>query len=152
MRAGPTRNSPLRSVTRCRPMNPSTAPTSGTTSTYGSQARIPGYPMCTSAASRRATPTPSGHHHHGTARRSSKVGPASGGRRSGGRRSGTGPRVVSPPVCPEGIDAEPIVPVAVEVLLTRLDPEVPVPGYAYLGDAGADLVTTRDLVLGPGRR
>jgi dUTP pyrophosphatase len=55
-------------------------------------------------------------------------------------------------VCPEGIDAEPIVPVAVEVLLTRLDPEVPVPGYAYLGDAGADLVTTRDLVLEPGRR
>ncbi len=40
----------------------------------------------------------------------------------------------------------------VEVLLTRLDPAVPVPGYSYAGDAGADLVTTRDLVLQPGER
>ncbi|MGH3822648.1 MAG: dUTP diphosphatase [Pseudonocardiaceae bacterium] len=39
-----------------------------------------------------------------------------------------------------------------EVLLTRLDPAVPVPGYSHAGDAGADLVTTRDLVLGPGER
>jgi len=39
-----------------------------------------------------------------------------------------------------------------EVLLTRLDPEVPVPGYSHAGDAGADLVTTQDLVLGPGER
>jgi dUTP pyrophosphatase len=29
---------------------------------------------------------------------------------------------------------------------------VPVPGYSHDGDAGADLVTTRDLVLGPGER
>ncbi|MFN2534986.1 MAG: dUTP diphosphatase [Pseudonocardiaceae bacterium] len=50
-------------------------------------------------------------------------------------------------MCPEGID-----PLALEVLLTRLDPEVPVPEYAHLGDAGADLVTTRDLVLEPGWR
>ena len=40
----------------------------------------------------------------------------------------------------------------VEVLLQRLDPEVPLPGYRYPGDAGADLVTTRDLVLAPGER
>lgn len=39
-----------------------------------------------------------------------------------------------------------------EVLLTRLDPAVPVPGYSYAGDAGADLVTTQDLVLRPGER
>ncbi|MGH3840356.1 MAG: dUTP diphosphatase [Pseudonocardiaceae bacterium] len=39
-----------------------------------------------------------------------------------------------------------------EILLTRLDPEVPVPGYSYAGDAGADLVTTQDLVLRPGER
>jgi dUTP pyrophosphatase len=39
-----------------------------------------------------------------------------------------------------------------EVLLTRLDPEVPVPAYSHAGDAGADLVTTRDLVLPPGER
>ncbi|MDQ3763409.1 MAG: dUTP diphosphatase [Actinomycetota bacterium] len=39
-----------------------------------------------------------------------------------------------------------------EVLLIRLDPEVPVPRYCHAGDAGADLVTTRDLVLLPGAR
>ena len=39
-----------------------------------------------------------------------------------------------------------------EVLLIRLDPEVPVPGYSHSGDAGADLVTTQDLVLRPGER
>jgi dUTP pyrophosphatase len=40
----------------------------------------------------------------------------------------------------------------VEVLLQRLDAQVPVPSYAHAGDAGADLVTTRDLVLAPGER
>ncbi|HET8641813.1 MAG TPA: dUTP diphosphatase [Pseudonocardiaceae bacterium] len=40
----------------------------------------------------------------------------------------------------------------VEVLLTRLDPAIPLPGYAHPGDAGADLVTTTDLVLPPGER
>jgi dUTP pyrophosphatase len=40
----------------------------------------------------------------------------------------------------------------VEVLLTRLDPEVPVPQYARPGDAGADLVTTTDAVIAPGER
>lgn len=39
-----------------------------------------------------------------------------------------------------------------EVLLTRLDPDVPVPRYAHPGDAGADLVTTEDVVLRPGER
>lgn len=54
-------------------------------------------------------------------------------------------RVVSPAVCPaEAFE--------VEVLLMRLDPEVPVPRYAYPSDAGADLVTTCDLVLPPGGR
>jgi dUTP pyrophosphatase len=43
-------------------------------------------------------------------------------------------------------------PSPLEVLLTRLDPEVPVPAYAHLDDAGADLVTTRDVVLAPGER
>jgi dUTP pyrophosphatase len=41
---------------------------------------------------------------------------------------------------------------SVEVLLTRLDPEVPLPSYARPGDAGADLVTTSDVVIGPGER
>lgn len=40
----------------------------------------------------------------------------------------------------------------VPVLLRRLDPDVPLPGYAHPGDAGADLVSTSDLVLAPGER
>jgi dUTP pyrophosphatase len=40
----------------------------------------------------------------------------------------------------------------VDVLLTRLDPDVPVPGYEHPGDAGADLVTTVDATLAPGER
>ncbi|MGH3932820.1 MAG: dUTP diphosphatase, partial [Pseudonocardiaceae bacterium] len=52
-------------------------------------------------------------------------------------------RVVSSPVCPSG---------GVEVLLIRLDPAVPLPRYLHADDAGADLVTTRDLVLPPGER
>ncbi|GAB2748279.1 dUTP diphosphatase [Salinifilum aidingensis] len=40
----------------------------------------------------------------------------------------------------------------VKVLLTRLDPDVPAPSYARPGDAGADLTTTRDVVLQPGER
>lgn len=39
-----------------------------------------------------------------------------------------------------------------QVLVRRLDPELPLPEYARAGDAGADLVTTEDLVLEPGRR
>lgn len=38
------------------------------------------------------------------------------------------------------------------MLLARLDPDVPAPAYARPGDAGADLVTTSDVVLGPGER
>lgn len=43
-------------------------------------------------------------------------------------------------------------PSAVEVLVTRLDPEVPLPAYAHPYDAGADVVTTVDVVLAPGER
>ncbi len=39
-----------------------------------------------------------------------------------------------------------------DIALTRLDPEVPLPGYAHPGDAGADLVTTVDVRLAPGER
>jgi dUTP pyrophosphatase len=39
-----------------------------------------------------------------------------------------------------------------EVAITRLDPGVPLPAYAHPGDAGADLVTTRDVTIGPGER
>lgn len=41
---------------------------------------------------------------------------------------------------------------ALEVLITRLDPGLPLPSYASPGDAGADLCTTTDLVIEPGRR
>jgi dUTP pyrophosphatase len=40
----------------------------------------------------------------------------------------------------------------VEVLITRLDPGVPLPSYARPGDAGADLAAAEDIELGPGER
>lgn len=39
-----------------------------------------------------------------------------------------------------------------DVLITRLDPDVPLPSYEHPGDAGADLVTTADATLAPGER
>jgi dUTP pyrophosphatase len=41
---------------------------------------------------------------------------------------------------------------AVDVLLNRLDPALPVPSYARPGDAGADLHCATDVVLAPGER
>jgi dUTP pyrophosphatase len=43
---------------------------------------------------------------------------------------------------------EPGLPVAV----VRLDRDLPLPSYAHPGDAGADLMSTVDLTLGPGER
>jgi dUTP pyrophosphatase len=40
----------------------------------------------------------------------------------------------------------------VDVLITRLDPDLPAPSYAHPGDAGADLRTAVDAVVGPGER
>lgn len=40
----------------------------------------------------------------------------------------------------------------VDVLITRVDPDVPLPSYARPGDAGADLVTAEDVDLAPGER
>ena len=39
-----------------------------------------------------------------------------------------------------------------DVLIKRLDPGLPLPGYAYPGDAGADLVAAADVQLAPGER
>jgi dUTP pyrophosphatase len=52
------------------------------------------------------------------------------------------------------VDREVDTPLAgpIDVLVTRLDDTVPLPTYAHPGDAGADLVTTVDLTLGPGER
>jgi len=40
----------------------------------------------------------------------------------------------------------------VQVLITRIDPSVPLPTYAKGGDAGADIVTRVDVTLQPGER
>ncbi|MFE5136736.1 dUTP diphosphatase [Streptomyces fagopyri] len=40
----------------------------------------------------------------------------------------------------------------VDVLIRRVDPEVPLPEYAHPGDAGADLRTTEERELNPGER
>ncbi len=40
----------------------------------------------------------------------------------------------------------------VEVLVTRLDPGIPIPAYAQPGDAGADLRSAVDITLAPGER
>ena len=39
-----------------------------------------------------------------------------------------------------------------EVLIQRLDPDLPLPSYAHPGDAGADLVAATDITLKPGER
>ena len=39
-----------------------------------------------------------------------------------------------------------------DLLIVRLDPDLPLPAYAHPGDAGADLLTTVDLTLAPGER
>jgi dUTP pyrophosphatase len=40
----------------------------------------------------------------------------------------------------------------VDVLITRVDPDVPLPAYAQQDDAGADLVSAQDIDLAPGER
>jgi dUTP pyrophosphatase len=40
----------------------------------------------------------------------------------------------------------------VRVLIQRLDGDMPLPAYALPGDAGADIVTARDVTLEPGER
>ena len=40
----------------------------------------------------------------------------------------------------------------VRVLIRRLDPELALPAYAHPGDAGADLVSSDEVVLAPGER
>ncbi len=41
---------------------------------------------------------------------------------------------------------------SVQVLITRLDPELPLPRYAKGGDAGADIISRIDITLAPGER
>lgn len=37
-----------------------------------------------------------------------------------------------------------------DLLITRLDPDLPLPGYAKAGDAGADLYSRIDITLAAG--
>lgn len=39
-----------------------------------------------------------------------------------------------------------------DVLVRRLEPDLPLPAYAHPGDAGADLVAAQDVELAPGER
>ena len=41
---------------------------------------------------------------------------------------------------------------ALQILITRLDPELPLPRYAKGGDAGADIYSRIDITLAPGER
>ncbi len=41
---------------------------------------------------------------------------------------------------------------ALDVLIRRLDPDVPLPAYGHPGDAGVDLMTTEPAELAPGER
>lgn len=43
-------------------------------------------------------------------------------------------------------------PTQIQVLISRLDPGLPLPGYAHAGDAGADLHARTDVSLAPGQR
>jgi dUTP pyrophosphatase len=40
----------------------------------------------------------------------------------------------------------------VQVLISRLDPDLPIPCYTHPGDAGADLHARNDVTLAPGQR
>ena len=40
----------------------------------------------------------------------------------------------------------------VQISISRLDPELPLPSYAHPGDAGADLYAREDVTLAPGER
>lgn len=43
-------------------------------------------------------------------------------------------------------------PSLVNVLISRLDPDLPMPGYAHPGDAGVDLHAREDMQISPGQR
>ena len=56
---------------------------------------------------------------------------------------------MAPPGQPPGAAVDPA---AVDILVTRLDADLPLPSYAHAGDAGADLLSTVDVRLEPGQR
>lgn len=58
----------------------------------------------------------------------------------------------APPPLAQPLVQTPVQATDLQVLVQRLDPDLPAPAYAHPGDAGADLVTTVDVELGPGER
>jgi dUTP pyrophosphatase len=52
-------------------------------------------------------------------------------------------------VTPAGDDSDPGAGVPLAVPVIRLDPDLPLPGYAHPGDAGADLVARIEVLLEP---
>ena len=113
----------------------SRTPTATTASTaYGSQLGRLRMPMLTSKASTADKPTPMGHHHHGTQRRSRyrTVCVAT-------READTRSRVVLPFV-------------STSLAVVRLDRDLPMPARAHDGDAGVDLRSAEDVELSPGQR
>src|SRR6516164_11443725 len=136
--ASPAHNSttPSPAVTRIsmRPSH-SSAPTATTNnSTYGSQSGMLGTPWLTSSPTSAASAKPSGHHHHGTHKRS-RYRTVCGATRVPDTRS----RVICGPV-------------STSLAVVRLDPALPLPTRAHAGDAGVDLYSAEDVKLEPGQR
>ncbi|MDT5021531.1 MAG: dUTP pyrophosphatase, partial [Mycobacterium sp.] len=100
----------------------------------GSQFGRLGTPMLTSTAISAANPKPTGHHHHGTHKRSlyRTVCGVTG-------VADTRPRVICAPV-------------STSLAVVRLDPGLPLPARAHHGDAGVDLYSAEDVNLAPGQR
>src|ERR1035441_9129070 len=128
--------SPSSAVTRIsmRPSH-SNAPAATTNNTAnGSQRGMLGTPWLTSNATIAASAKPSGHHHHGTHKRS----------RYRTLCGVTGvPDTRSRVVCG---------PVSTTLAVVRLDLGLPLPARAHHGDAGVDLYSAEDVELAPGHR
>src|SRR6201996_8646538 len=136
--ASPAHNSTPSSTAMTRTsirLSQSSAPDATTNSTgYGSQRGRLGTPWLTSRAITTAGANPSGHHHHGTHKRS-RYRTVCGATRVPDTRS----RVVCGPVSPS-------------LAIVRLDPGLPLPSRAHQGDAGVDLYSAEDVELAPGHR
>ena len=108
----------------------------------GIQANTPETATPNSAPSSAETTKAAPYHHHGVNSRSEyRVVPAAPVGASGGC-SVTATRVAFCAVTPSTLT----------VGVQRLTPDVPLPAYAHGGDAGADLVSTEDVLLQPGER
>lgn len=136
--ASPAHNStplsPVATWTSMRPSQSNVPAATANNATNGIQCGRLGTPMLTSTAISAASPKPSGHHHHGTHKRSLYR-----------TRCGvTGvPDTRSRVIC---------APVSTSLAVVRLDPGLPLPARAHHGDAGVDLYSAEDVELAPGHR